>query len=314
MSDHSDTLTSFRQYNLKLLNKNKAVIRENKMSDPSENAYVNQYTSHKQHYSNQKLRSIEIFSKDVNLIEDVLGFQKWLDDKIATILNDNAKALKIQTTENELDHNGITHFIYRKNWILLCSLYETGLSDEFNLPNIIMRTIHEGVLNLIFLSTHEDNASSVKMYMEKQYNKAFNKFDEKHKGIQEYTPKYIRDTLFAEEMKESMNKVYGGLSIATHPNIYENTRQLETYGERRVHEALWFVLRESFYNLVFFVENFRNKSLIINEIKKDGKIAAYIDSLKKRIVEDEKIVDLFPNKNNLGHDFILYNPNDMSKQ
>jgi len=284
------------------------------MSEPNENKFVNQYLFHKQYYSNQKLKSIELFTKDIMLIEDVLGFQKWLDDKISKILNNDKEMLKAKTTENELVHIVLTHFIYRKNWILLCSLYETGLSDEFNVPNIIMRTIHEGVLNLIFLATHENEASAVKLYMEKQYNSAFNKFDEKHKSIQQFTPKYIRDTLFTEEMKESMNKIYGGPSIATHPNIYESTRKLETYDKRRVNEALWFVLRESFYNLVFFVENFRKNSLIIDKIKKDGKIFQYIDNLKNRIAEDGKIVDLFPNKNNLGNDFILYNPNNITKE
>lgn len=69
------------------------------LSDLDKNGYVNQYLFHKRHCSDQKLMSIELFIKDVTLIEDVLGFQKWLDEKISEILSNDADMLKTKTTK-----------------------------------------------------------------------------------------------------------------------------------------------------------------------------------------------------------------------
>ena len=273
--------------------------------------YINQYSFHHSYHDKQKLKSIENFIDDILLIEDVLGFQKWLDDYVAKILNSEDQKIQnlIRSDEDFMNQIAINHSLFRKNWISFCSAYEMGLSDEYNVHHSIMRTVHESILLLAYLATHEHEAKDIKLFMEKKYNQAFGKFDEKHRKIKNFEPSHIRNSIFTDEMKESMNKIYGGLSIVAHPNIYQNAAKLEKYDPRRVNDSLWFLLHESFYNIIYFIENFRKNKELIKMILNE-KIFLYIEDLKKKISKDGKIPDFFPNKNNLGNDFVLYKPRD----
>lgn len=280
--------------------------------------YYKEYSNNHRVYFNRKLKTIENFIDDIPIIEETIGFQFWFDDMIAKILNSNNNEVNTSNKEelNIATQIAISHTLFRKNMLNLYSAFDMASADLYNASYTILRTVHESILMMNYLATHPNESQDIQNFMKRKHDKIKFYMDNKNNTNKSrknnknksYEPKVIRDGLYTNEMDAAMNSIYARLSMPAHPNIYESFGPLEEFNLERIKDCFWFIKLESFYNIVFHVENFSRKPNLVKKIVTPD-VLSFTERLKTDIGgKDKQMADYFSNKGDLGKDFILYIP------
>lgn len=260
--------------------------------------YYDVYSKKHQTYVNKKLITIENLLTEIQIIEDCIGFQYWLDDKIAEFMNFNEqKFIKIHKENPKFSKQIVVGLsLYRRNLQYLDSAYELA-SAGLNAPCYnLLRTVHESILAIWYVTTHGDESAEILEYM--RNNKS---------TTTKYNHYHFLQSLYTGEMEKSMKKVYSGLSLTAHSNIFgmDNTQQ---YSIEETKLSLNSIILQSFYNIVSNIENLVQEPDLKNLILVPD-VVSFIENLKKGMADENNTIgSYFPNKNNLSDTFVLYRP------
>ena len=268
------------------------------MSENSRN-YYKEYSNTREVYLNRKLKTIEKFIDEIPIIDECTGFQIWLDDLIAKLINDNEEKFRRinQETPQIAKQIAISFSLYRRNHQYLYCAYELAYAGLCEPSYNIMRTVHETILSIWYIATHPNESAEVEEYM-RNHNKKGKKYDHNH----------FVQSLYVGELEKSMREVYSGLSVKAHSNIFgmENTEQ---YSVEQIRDCFWSIKTQSFYNIIANIESLAQNSDLRNILFTE-KVITFIERLKDNIGGTKKtIADYFPNKGNLKDSFYLYQPN-----
>lgn len=266
----------------------------------NENAkyYFMEYLDTHQVYLNRKLTTIEHFIDEIPMIDECIGFQVWLDNQIANVMNAKIDKFReiLATTPNAIKQSMIGFQLYRRNHQYLYSAYELAYAGLCEPCYNILRTTHESILALWYIATHPDESTDVIEYM----------YDNKRPGTQ-YSHGHFLTHLYTGEMEQSMKKIFSGLSGKAHSNIFgmQNTEQ---YSLDQIKDCFWSIQIQSFYNLVSTIETLaQNEDL--RPIVLGRNVLNFVERLKNHIGrQDKTIADYFPNKENWTERFYLYHP------
>lgn len=249
-------------------------------------------------YCNRRLRTIKELINEFPIIEECIGFQFWLDDEIAKVINAEEGKLRILLEKNPkaIKQLVVGFSLYRRNFQYLYSAFELACTGLCEPAYNILRTVHESILALWYVTTHQDESEDILEYM-RNNNATKTKYNHNH----------FLQSLYSGDIKEGMKKVYSGLSVKAHSNIFgmDNTEQ---YNIKQIKDCFWSIRLQSFYNIVSNIENLVQEPTI-KKIILTPDVISFIERLKNEIGGiDKQIGNYFPNKNDIGKNFVLYNP------
>lgn len=221
------------------------------------------------------MQTTKIFSRELSLVKDAIGFQFLLSDEIAKLsqLHPNEWASLQKQIANEL-YNRNLHYLYSS-----LELAEMGLCDPcYN--NI--RTIHESILKMYYIFVYPEDIENVHNDMEPNKRP-------------KYGHNFLINHLYSDAMQKTMRKQFGELSVKAHSN-YAGVGTTLRYSPEQVKDCLWFLQLMSFYNIIAEVENQALKPSIIEE-ELSVKISEYLEKMRSNLVDESgNMATYFPDK------------------
>lgn len=261
--------------------------------------YYKEYLKTHGVYQTRKLKTIETLIEEIPIIEECIGFQSWLDDLISKCINDNEEEFRKinQETPNVAKQIVIGFSLFRRNHQYIYSAYELAYAGLCEPSYNIMRTVHETILSIWYIATHQNESTSVQEYM----------FNHNRKG-KKYDHNHFVQSLYVGELEKSMRDIYAGLSVKAHSNIF-GMKNTEQYSVEQIKDCFWTIKIQSFYNIIANIENLAQNSML-RSILSTNEVITFIERLKNDMGGIKKtIADYFPNKDNLKDSFYLYQPN-----
>jgi len=239
------------------------------------------------------------------IIEDLLGFYYWLDEKVGPIYND--------TQSYDIEHisEAFTHISFSHN---ILSFYTIFLTLERNLlhqTKTHMRTILESIPKMNYLAFYPDNINDIiirdrisgirntedkkneleKFKTETQISifKNFNSDEvlERIKG--KYYFNWYLDQIYADHTKKPMNILYHDLSNSIHSSLL---RPQIKYDKELTDKVLRDVELLLFYNLLAEVEG--HKRMISANLFPIKESTEFLEKMRAILVTDGKLPSLFP--------------------
>lgn len=260
--------------------------------------YYKEYSNTDQVYFNRTLKTIENLINELPIIDECIGFQVWLDEQIASLINSNEeKFMQLHEEKPVIAKQLVIGFqLYRRNHQYLFSAYKLALAGLCEPAYNIMRTTHESILALWFITTHPNESTNVLEYM-KDNNREGTKYNHNH----------FVQSLYVGEVAKSMRKAYSGLSVKAHSNVF-GMKNTEQYSLEQIRDCFWSIKTQSFYNIIANIENLaQNSDLQTVVLARDTVL--FVERLKNEIGGTNKtIADYFPNKGDLKKKFYLYRP------
>lgn len=260
--------------------------------------YYKEYSNTHQVYLNRKLKTIENFIEEIPIIEECIGFQFWLDEQIAEVINSNEERFREinQETPHIAKQIVIGFSLYRRNHQYLISAYELAYAGLCEPCYNILRTVHESILGLWHITTHPNESKDVLDYM----------YDNKRKGTK-YNHGYFLQSLYAGKIEESMRQQFSDLSEKAHSNIF-GMKNTEQYDVEQIKDCFWFIKTLSFYNIISNIENLAQNS-DLNKRVLGYDVVSFVERLKMELAGKGKTIpDYYPNKENWREKFYLYRP------
>ncbi len=260
--------------------------------------YYREYSNTHQVYFNRKLKTIENFIDELPIIDECIGFQVWLDDQIASLINSNEEKFRQLNEEKPgIAKQLVIGFqLYRRSHQYLFSAYELAFAGLCEPAYNIVRTIHESILALWYITTHPNESTNVLEYMR----------DNSREGTK-YNHNHFVQSLYVGEVAKSMRNVYSGLSVKAHSNVF-GMKNTEQFSLEQIKDCFWSIKTQSFYNIIANIENLaQNPDLRTAVLARD--VVLFVERLKNEIGGKTKtIADYFPNKGDLKKKFYLYKP------
>jgi len=260
--------------------------------------YYKEYSNTLQTYFNRKLKTIENFIEEIPIIDECVGFQVWLDEQIANLINSNEEKFReINVKTPNIAKQLLMGFsLYRRNHQYLLSAYELAYAGLCEPTYNILRTVHESILALWYITTHPDESANVLEYMR----------DNTREGIK-YNHNHFVQSLYIGELEKSMRDVFSGLSVKAHSNVF-GMKNTEQYSIEQIHDCFLSIRIHSFYNIISNIENLAQNS-DLREVVLAHDVISFVERLKNEIGgKNKKIADYFPNKGDLKEKFYLYRP------
>ncbi len=266
----------------------------------------------------RKAITMEKFLDEIIISKKFIGFQIWLNNFTASIVN----PLKIEKTK-EVENPDIKQFVLAMQIFILNSkrLYhslELTYTDAAESNYNLLRMVFESILFSFYLSTHVDKADDIIKF----FNERFLEIDNPSKKRKEYTieeleiinrrdkysPKNIRESLYVDQQRESMKKIYAILSTQSHANIETLNGSHYQYSEKRIRDFFWYIKSLSFYNIVAFLDNLPTTQNIIYEII-NKEIVEVLNELKNMASDNGMMGNFFPNHPNVAKSRTYFSKN-----
>lgn len=260
--------------------------------------YYREYSHTHQVYLNRKLKTIENLIDKIPIIEECIGFQVWLDEQISAILVSNEeKFRKILVETPSIGNQIVVGFsLYRRNHQYLDSAYELAYAGLCEPAYNILRTVHESILALWYVATHQNESTDILEYMR----------DNKREGTR-YDHNHFVQSLYTGEMEISMRSIFSGLSGKAHSNIFGMTTT-EQYDVKQIKDCFLSIRAQSFYNIISNIENLAQHPDLHQRVLQQD-IVTFVERLKNEIAGTHKTIpDYFPNKGYFKEKFYLYRP------
>jgi hypothetical protein len=161
--------------------------------------YYKEYSNTHQVYLNRELQTISNCINEIPIIEECIGFQIWLDNQIAEIINSNeSKFTEInKKTPNIAKQMAVGFQLYRRNHQYLFSAFELSYSGLCEPAYSILRTVHESVLAQWYIATHPNDSADILEYMG----------DNNREGTK-YNHNHFLQSLYIGEIADSMREQY----------------------------------------------------------------------------------------------------------
>ena len=269
-------------------------------------SYKKDYELYVEKQLERKSLTIEKFTDEIIISKKCLGFQIWLNNYTTEIVN----SLEIEKTDvqnPDIKQFALAMQIFILNFKRLNSAFELTYTDSAESNYNLFRIVFESILFSFYLYNHPEETDEINVF----FNERFLDIDTPSKKRKEctakelevidrqskYSPKKIRDSLYVNEQKVSIEKIYTVLSTQSHAAIETINGSHYSYSERRIKDMFWYVKLLSFYNIVTFLENLPITRNIAHDVKNNDVLKS-LDEIKNMASEGRTLGDFFPNHPN----------------
>jgi len=284
------------------------------------NDYHKEYCKFHNMCMNIEMKSIEDHIHHYEIIEEMIGFQYWLHEKVATIYN----------SDMEYSKNHIADvFIHQLFYHNMMSLYASFLTSQQSLlhqtiPNL--RTVYESIpkmyyisffpseIKYIILRDHiegNDNTKAVKYLKSENALTIFkpNEINNTEELIEQVKPKYFfkwfTRKIYSEIQIRQLKSTYGLLSTSSHSSTIR--RQLvKGYSKEDIGDTFEFIELLSFFNIV---AELNGHTAMIEEKKISGiEISTFAEKMRAELIKDGKMGSLFPDHPDIVKKVMIHPP------
>lgn len=281
--------------------------------------YHKEFCNLHENYNNNNLRSIENHLSHYEIIEEVLGFQSWLNTQVANVYNKDMEYGKNHFSEASV------HGLFTLN---LLSLYTAFLTLPRNLINQTItniRTVYESLPKMYYVSFYPENCGKILLREQIEGKKGRSReilqssnvkkiceiYDIKYSEdlLNELNKKFdyswIRRQIYSEGQIEQQRKTYGLFSTSSHGSMIR-VRQMRDYSKEEIGDLFELIELLSFFNINCELNGHRK---MIEEEKFPVKeVIDFSEKLRAKLVRGGKMHSLFPDRPEIAKKVMLHPP------
>jgi len=290
------------------------------MSDSPKPNYFSEYTKFWNRSLNIQMQIIKDQIHHYEIIDEMLGFQYWLNETVATIYNEDEEYSKNHIADLFI------HQLFSHNIESLTASLLTGERNLLHQTVSNLRTVYESIPKMYYISFFPDDIKYVILsdHIEgsvntkaKEYLKSKgalmifkpNEINEPEKlfkkVVHKYYFKWFVRQMYSEEQIDQMKKTYGRLSISSHSSTIR--RQLiEENFKKNIGDTFEFIELLSFFNIVAAVNGLKT---MIQDRKISGiEIMSFAEKMRTKLVKEGKMGSLFPDKPGIVEKVLIHPP------
>lgn len=284
------------------------------------NNYHKEYCKFHDTCMNIEMKSIEDHIHHYEIIEEMIGFQYWLNEKVATIYNSDMEYSKNHIAD------AMIHHLFSHN---LMSLYASFLSSQQNLlhqtiPNL--RTVYESIPKMYYISFFpseikniilkdhiegNDDKKAIKYLKSKNALTIFesNEINNPTKLIEpvkrKYHFKWFTRKIYSKVQINQMTSTYGLLSTSSHSSTVRR-QQVKGYSKKDTGDTFEFIELLSFFNILTELNG--HKTMIKEEKIPGIEIMNFAEKMRAKLIKDGKMGSLFPDRPDIVKKVMIHPP------
>jgi len=291
------------------------------MSDSPMLNYFSEYTKFWNRTLNIQMQIIKDQIHHYEIIDEMLGFQYWLNETVATIYNEDEEYSKNHMADLFI------HQLFSHNLESLVASLLTGERNLLHQTVSNLRTVYESIPKMYYISFFPDeikyvilndhvegseNITKAEEYLKSkgalmifkpneiaESKKLFKKLEHKY-----YFKWFVRRT-YSDDQIEQMKKTYGLLSISSHSSTIRQQSVGENF-KQNIGDTFGFIELLSFFNIVAAVNGLKT---MIQEKKISGtEIMSFAEKMRTKLVKDGKMGSLFPDKPDIVQKVLIHPP------
>lgn len=270
-------------------------------------------------YLNNELKSIQTHLPHYEIIEETLGFQSWLNTKVANVYNDDL---------DYAEHNFSAASVHGLFTLNLLSLYAAFLTLPRNLinqtiPNI--RTVYESFPKMYYVSFYPEDCGKIllreriegkrgqareilqssevekicKIYNIEYSDDLLNELNKK------YDYSWFRKQMYSEDQINQQRKTYGLFSTSSHGSMLR-VQHMRDYSEEEIGDLFELIELLSFFNIN--CELNAHQQMIKENKFPISEVMAFSEKLRSKLARDGKMHSLFPDKPEIAKKILLHPP------
>ncbi|MCH7561070.1 MAG: hypothetical protein IIC67_06865 [Thaumarchaeota archaeon] len=273
-------------------------------SSDEKNTYHSNFTHFNKIFQQRRLKTIELFVSDIQIIEERIGFQFSLYEGIVKIINANVTKFtkKPISKESKQMLGAINMFtINNKN---LFAVYESTLLDFSTAAYSTLRNVFESVMMMYYMVGHKEHIDLLVEYI-KLKGDIKNRAPLREDRFKKFRPIEIRQSLYKDEQLESINNIYAALSYSVHPSVYEMNRDNGEYSKKQIQDLMWYNKLLSLYNIHATIENFAIDDEMYHKIM-SPEVVGYLNRIVRENSENGGMGDFFPNREEIKNKFKVF--------
>ncbi|CAD6368619.1 hypothetical protein NMT12_120107 [metagenome] len=281
--------------------------------------YYKSYTEFCNKNMNIQFQTIKDNIHHYPIVEDLLGFHYWLDEKVAPIYN------KTEDYDKQHMSEAFIHISFSHNILSFYTIFLTLEKSLIHQLNSHMRTVLESIPKMCYLSFYPDDVNDIIIKDrisginddEKKRNEldkfktessfpAFQNFnsDEAINRIKgKYYFKWFLDKVYNEETKKAFSTLYHHLSNSTHSSFMRHQIQYDKELTNKIFEDVELLL---FYNLVAEIEG--HKRMINSKLFPIKESMVFMEKMRALLVKDGKLASLFPDHPDILSKVMIHPP------
>lgn len=260
-----------------------------------------------------RLRTIKNHIANYEDLEELLGFQSYLNVRFVTFYRQNQDTEWVKKNMAGLS----AHVLFSYNILSLYSALHSIECDLIHSAAASLRTVHEAVPKMYYLSLHPEEVGEI-MVHEKIH---MNRYNDARKILQEeecqdylngevlqfptsndfqeftrkYRPSFFRKKLYDEKRKDGIDRLYEKLSNSSHANITRNKTATE-YNPQNTEVFFEFLKSMSYFNIEAYVES---NFALLARLNIADESRDFLNIMAKRLGDIISGVYFMPNKDDL---------------
>ena len=282
--------------------------------------YFSEYTKFWNRNLNVQLKIIRDQIHHYEIIDEMLGFQYWLNETVSSIYNEDR--------EYSINHMAdlFIHKLFAHNFESLFASLLTGERNLLHQTVSNLRTVYESIPKMYYISFFPDEIKYVILsdHVEGSETKKAEKYLKSDSAPMIFKPNEINEPkklfrkierkyffnwfvrqIYSKEQIEQMKKTYGLLSISSHSSTIRRQPQEENF-EENIGDTFEFIELLSFFNIVAEVNGL--KTLIQEEKISGSEIMSFAEKMRAELVKDGKMYSLFPDHQDIAKKVMIHPP------
>jgi len=278
------------------------------MSEQEPNFFKEYWKFHNA-YENNHMKSIENHIQHYETIEELLGFQYWLNEKTAAIYNADSEYSETNFSE------ATSHSLFSLNLLSIYAAFMTAQKGLMNQTITNIRTVYESIPKMYYLSFFPEECGKIilrehtegikdpearEVLQSSKVSDIFSMYNLSYSEdlLQELRKKYnfawFRDQIYSSEQIISMKKTYRLFSTSSHPSIVRIS-EVRKHSKEEVGDIFDLIEFLSFFNILAMFNGHRNMVSIGKFPTKET--MKFSEKIRQKLVDqDENMRSLFPDK------------------
>lgn len=282
--------------------------------------YKKEYSKFHDICSNAEMKNIENHLHHYEIIEDMIGVQYWLYDKITTFYNSDMDYSRNHVAD------AMIHGLFYHN---LLSLYASFLTTPQNLLHqsvVNLRTIYESIPKMYYISFYpneikymilkdhmngRDDTKAMK-YLKSENSKLI--FEQAELNNPEhlinqvenkYFFKWFNRAIYSEEQINTAKSTYGLLSISSHGSLVRR-QQGEEDSKDNTGDLFEFIELLSFFNIL--AEMNGHELMMKKDWSQYHEILDFMEEMRTKLIKNGQMGSLFPDHPNVAKKVWIHPP------
>jgi hypothetical protein len=266
------------------------------------------------------LKTIEDHIQHYEIIEELIGFQYWLNNNVADIYNADTEYAKQNFSEASI------HGLFSLNLLSLYSAFITAQKNLMHQTIVNIRTVYESIPKMYYMSFFPDECGKVllseyisgkkdedaitilkspitsKIY--EIYNMAYSE-----QLLNQLRDKYYFDwflkKIYSVDQISRMKSTYSLFNTSSHSSIIR-TGNLQPYSKYNTGDIFELIEILSFFNIASEVNGHRK----MIELKKFPYVetARFMEEVRSKLAKDGRMYSLFPDNPGISNKLIISPP------